>query len=75
MNAGLAKPIPYYLVYSKAGVVDATQCLLHRGADSSANGRCRGRDSAIIRCDHSRAEDICCDAQLTISSATLPRRS
>jgi hypothetical protein len=29
MNAGLAKPIPYFLVYSKA-VIDAAQCLLQR---------------------------------------------
>jgi hypothetical protein len=35
MNAELAKPIPYYLVYSKA-VVDAAQCLLQRRLDRRA---------------------------------------
>jgi hypothetical protein len=35
MNAELAKPIPYYLVYSKA-VIDAAQCLLQRRLDRRA---------------------------------------
>jgi hypothetical protein len=28
MNAGLAKPIPPYLVYSRKGVIDAAQTLV-----------------------------------------------
>jgi hypothetical protein len=47
MNAGLAKPIPYFLVYSKAAI-DALDACCSAGSIGARGPRVNGHDNATI---------------------------